>query len=196
MPLAIDGSRLLADLHAFRAIGGVGTGVVRRAFSDADLEARRRLAAAFAEAGLAPVWDPVGNLFGLPPGDAPALLLGSHSDTQPEGGWLDGIYGVVVALAVARAAHAAGGPRVAVVSFQDEEGAFAPLMGSRFWAGRTDLPDLVDNRDSDGRRLGDLIKAVPELAGAERVPAARFSGFLEAHIEQGPVLDAEGEAIG
>ena len=196
MPLAVDGDRLLADLAAYRRIGGRGNGVVRRAFSEPDLEARRLVARHMAEAGLDVRWDPIGNIFGLPPGDGPCLLVGSHSDTQPEGGWLDGIYGVAVGLAVARAARAAGGPRVAVVSFQDEEGAFASLMGSRWWTGAYRMEDLREAVDSDGRRLGPLLDAVPEIQGAQPVEPERFSGFLEAHIEQGPVLHETGEAIG
>lgn len=196
MPIAINGNRLLEDLHAFRRIGGQGTGVVRRAFSPADIEARRLLAAKLEEFGHETLWDPVGNLFGLPPGAARPILIGSHSDTQPEGGWLDGIYGVLVGLEVARASAEGGGPPVAVVSFQDEEGAFASLLGSRYWTGQLARDGLLDRQDSDGRRLGDLIEGVPEIRDAQPVPVERFRCFLEAHIEQGPVLDEEGEALG
>ena len=104
----INSTRLLDDLAALRRIGGHGTGVVREAFTATHLEGRRWLARRFAEAGLRPVWDPIGNLFGLPPTGRPAVLIGSHSDTQPEGGWLDGSYGVICGLEIARAAQEAG----------------------------------------------------------------------------------------
>ena len=91
----IDPERLLDDLGTLRSFGACGNGVVRPAFSEADIASRKWLADRMADAGLTPVFDPAGNLFGLPPGDGKCLLLGSHSDTQPEGGWLDGAYGVI-----------------------------------------------------------------------------------------------------
>ena len=102
--ITIDPDRLIDDLSKLRSFGACGDGVVRPAFSDTDIAARRWLSERMAEAGLEPFFDPVGNLFGLPPGDGRCLLLGSHSDTQPEGGWLDGAYGVIAGLEVARAA--------------------------------------------------------------------------------------------
>lgn len=194
--LSIDPDRLLADLATLRSFGRSGSGVVRRAFSDADLAARRWLAGRMAEAGLEPRFDPAGNLFGLPPGGTKPLLLGSHSDTQPEGGWLDGAYGVVAGLEVARASLESGGPPVAAVAFQDEEGRFGLFTGSQFWAGELTLAAMDALRDLEGVRLGDLRAAVPELAQAVPLPPERFAGFLEIHIEQGPVLDATGEKIG
>jgi N-carbamoyl-L-amino-acid hydrolase len=98
---------MLATLDHLRTIGGVGTGVSRPAFSDADVAARRWLAERMREAGLEVRIDPAGNLFGLPPGDEPAILVGSHSDTQPQGGWLDGALGVAAGLELARAAREA-----------------------------------------------------------------------------------------
>ena len=103
-PVPVRSARMLAELDELRRIGGVGMGVSRMAFSDADIEARIWLAARMKEAGLHAVTDPWGNLFGLPPGEGKCLLVGSHSDTQPLGGWLDGIYGVACGLELARAA--------------------------------------------------------------------------------------------
>ena len=100
--VTINGDRMLADLHHLRQFGACGTGVVRPAYSEPDIAARRWLAEKMKAAGLRPVFDPVGNLFGLPQGDEPCVLLGSHSDSKPEGGWLDGAYGVIAALEVAR----------------------------------------------------------------------------------------------
>ena len=136
--MQIEPARLLADLHYLRSFGKEGTGVVRPAFSEPDIAAREWLAEKMHEAGLEPVFDPVGNLFGLPSGDDPCLLMGSHSDSQPEGGWLDGAYGVIAALEVSRAAR--GQVPVAVVSFQDEEGRFGALTGSNVWSGGITTP--------------------------------------------------------
>ncbi len=194
--IKVDSERLLADLTTLRGFGASGNGVVRQAFSEVDLEARRWLAGRMAEAGLQPHFDPIGNLFGLPPGDRPAILIGSHSDTQAEGGWLDGAFGVIAGLEVARASLESGGPPVAAVAFQDEEGRFLSLTGSRVWMGDATLEEADDTPDRNGVRLGDLRRKVPELTDAEFLPYNRFSTFLEAHIEQGPVLDSSGESVG
>src|SRR6056297_4283984 len=133
----VNTDRFLAELHKLREFGaaGVGKGVVRPAYSAADIEARQWLVERMREAGLTPHYDPVGNLWGLAPsaGGGKSLLLGSHSDSQPEGGWLDGALGVIAALEVARASREAGGPPVSVVSFQDEEGRFGVTTGSTVW---------------------------------------------------------------
>jgi N-carbamoyl-L-amino-acid hydrolase len=192
----INSTRLLENLAALRRIGGQGTGVVREAFTATDLEGRRWLARRFAEAGLRPVWDPIGNLFGLPPTGRPVVLIGSHSDTQPEGGWLDGSYGVICGLEIARAAQEAGLKGIAVVSFADEEGTFEPLLGSRVWSGELPFSAIQDRTDRNGRRLRDVLAGMPELRAAEQVPPQLFKAYIEAHIEQGPVLDDAAEAIG
>lgn len=113
--MKVDAARFLADLHKLMEFGasGFGKGVVRPAYSAADMAARDWLAKRMREAGLRVEVDPMGNLFGLAEG--PSLLLGSHSDSQPEGGWLDGALGVIAALEVARASSEAGGPAVSVV---------------------------------------------------------------------------------
>lgn len=182
----------MADLDRLRDFGRSGSGVVRRAFSEQDIAARRWLARRMEEAGLTPRWDPAGNLFGLPPGDGPFVLVGSHSDTQLTGGWLDGAFGVIAGLEIARAA----GGGVACVSFQDEEGRFGNFTGSGTWLGDWAIAEADGWRDWDGIRLGDLRGEVPEVAGGTFPPVARFSHFIELHIEQGPVLDTAGEAVG
>ena len=132
--VSINSSRLLADLNYLRGIGGVGTGVVRPAFSDKDMEARIWLKEQFELAGLTSTIDGVGNVFGKSKNDGPALLIGSHSDTQPEGGWLDGALGVIYGLEIVRAFRE--DPRtdnlaIDAVSWQDEEGNFLSCLGSR-----------------------------------------------------------------
>jgi N-carbamoyl-L-amino-acid hydrolase len=188
-----DPDRFLADLHALRAFGADGPGVRRRAFTAEDVASRVWLATRMRDAGLTPQMDPAGNLFGLAEGRS--LLLGSHSDTQPEGGWLDGALGVIAALEVARAAWDAGGPPVSVVSFQDEEGRFGALTGSSIWAGKLTLEDADTLTATDGVRFSDARRAVADMVQGF-VDPARFTGFLEMHIEQGPVLDQVHEAIG
>ncbi|MEO1111225.1 MAG: hydantoinase/carbamoylase family amidase [Pseudomonadota bacterium] len=187
--------RFLRDLHTLRSFGasGVGKGVVRPAFSAPDVAARKWLINQFEASGLAPHVDPAGNVFGLT--DAPSILLGSHTDTQPEGGWLDGALGVIVALEVARAAKEAGGPPVSVVNFQDEEGRFGALTGSSIYSGKTTLAEADGFTDSNGVCFRDARSSIADLAGAF-VPQNRFSGFIELHIEQGSTLDDAGEAIG
>ncbi len=133
--LPIRPDRFLADLHAMRSFGaaGVGKGVVRPAYSEPDIAAREWLAGRMRDAGLSVHVDPVGSVFGLAEGRS--LLMGSHTDSQPEGGWLDGALGVIAALEVARASVEAGGPPMSVVSFQDEEGRFGVTTGSAVWSG-------------------------------------------------------------
>lgn len=193
--MKIDPNRFLKDLHDLRRFGaaGVGKGVVRPAFSGADVAARRWLADRMAAAGLTPRFDAAGNLFGLAEGRS--VLTGSHSDSQPEGGWLDGAFGVIAGLEVARAAAEQGGPPVSVVSFQDEEGRFGGLGGSEIWSGLTDLSEADRRTDAGGLSFAEARKAIADVAGAP-VDPARFSAFIEAHIEQGPVLDTSREQVG
>jgi N-carbamoyl-L-amino-acid hydrolase len=191
--MPIDPARLLADLHELRGFGREGKGVVRPAFSAPDIAAREWLAGKFREAGLAPRFDPAGNLFGVPEGEGPFLLMGSHSDSQPEGGWLDGAYGVIAALEASRAAR--GQVPVAVVSFQDEEGRFGALTGSNLWSGGITLEEADRLRDLTGESFAEARGRMAHLAGGFVEPGL-FSGFVEAHIEQGPWLDRAGEAVG
>lgn len=189
----IDSERFLADLHHLRSFGAQGSGVVRPAFSAPDLAARDWLAGRMAEAGLRVRWDAMGNLFGLAEG--PSLLVGSHSDTQPTGGWLDGALGVIAALEVARAAREVGGPAISVVSFQDEEGRFGGTTGSAVWAGLLPLAEADAAEDTDGITLAKARQALGSRVGPN-VDPAEFTGFIELHIEQGPTLDTAGEQIG
>jgi N-carbamoyl-L-amino-acid hydrolase len=196
----IDPYRLLADLRELRAIGAQGRGVVRPAFSAADMDARRWLKRRFEEAGLEATIDGVGNVFGRATQSGTALLLGSHSDTQPTGGWLDGSLGVICALEVARALAADDSTRtlpVDVVSFQDEESRFVGCLGSRSLTG-TLTPEMeLGVADSRGVALADALREAG-LAGVPRLRLARerYAGFVEAHIEQGPHLEEAGHRIG
>jgi N-carbamoyl-L-amino-acid hydrolase len=102
---------------------------------------------------------------------------------------------VIAALEVARTAREQGGPPVSVVSFQDEEGRFGALTGSAVWSGKLSLEDADTLVATDGTGFADARARVADLAEGF-VDPSRFSAFIEAHIEQGPVLDAAGEAVG
>src|SRR5262249_48573309 len=136
--IEINPERLLATLEALRNIGRCGTGVHRPALTPADLEGPLWPRARPAELCFQPRPARAGTVVGSPPADAPAILIGAHSDTVPQGGWLDGALGVAYALEIATARVEALGTtaaRVDVVSFQDEEGTFVPLLGSRAFIG-------------------------------------------------------------
>jgi len=197
---AIRPARLLSDLRTLRSIGAHPPGVVRPAFSAADMEARRWLRQRYEDAGLDATIDGVGNVLGRSRHPGKALLIGSHSDTQPTGGWLDGALGVVYGLEVARALADDPATRtlpVDTVSFQDEEARFIGCLGSRSLTG-TLTPAMEDGAtDSAGTPLADAIAAAG-LAGVPRLrlEPGRYAGFLEPHIEQGPHLDENGHRIG
>lgn len=197
----INADRLMAVLATLRNFGRDRTGVHRPALTPADLEARLWLGAQLADIGYDWKIDRFGTVLGRAPGDAQAILIGSHTDTVPHGGWLDGALGVAYALEIATArAQALGAHRaqVDVVSFQDEEGTFLPFLGSLgFISEISDAAAVAGKRTPDGRRLGDALAAdairdQPIL----RLDLKRTIAFLEAHIEQGPRLEASHLPIG
>ena len=192
----LDEDRAIADLRSLAEIGKFQTGVHRPALSDADLEARRWLCAEMRAAGLDAEIDGVGTVLGQAPRARQALLLGSHSDTVPYGGWLDGAMGCIFALAVARAWKAAE-VGVDVVSFTDEEGTFMACGGSRLFCGDLGLQDFDAARNASGDSFAARLQSLG-LAGRPlaKLDPARHRAFLEAHIEQGPRLIESGTAVG
>lgn len=196
----IDPDRLLADLDHLRTFGACGNGVVRPSLSTMDIEARHWLVQRMRDAGLDARIDGVGNVLGRCKRPGPALLIGSHSDTQPCGGWLDGAMGVVYGLEIARAlaedpatAHLA----VDAVAWVDEEGTFLGCLGSRSWCGVLAPDDEAAARNAEGVTLRDALAAAGlSEVPRERLPAGRYAGYLEAHIEQGPYLEEAGRQIG
>lgn len=196
----ISPERLLADLRTLRGFGAQGIGVVRPAFSETDMAARRWLASRYAEAGLEATIDGVGNVLGRSRKPGKALLVGSHSDTQPTGGWLDGAFGVVCALEVARALAADEATRelpVDIVSFQDEESRFVGCLGSRSLVGAL-TPEMEEGAvDKGGVTLAEALRGAGlAQAPRHRLSRERYAGFFEAHIEQGPTLEDGGKRLG
>ena len=191
--------RLMADLRELRSFGTTGTGVVRPAFSDVDIASRHWLVKKLTEAGLDARIDGIGNVFGRSRNSGKALLTGSHSDTQPTGGWLDGAMGVIYGLEAARALGECEETRhlaLDVASWVDEEGAYFTCLGSRSFCDDV-TPDQIANAEGNGRPLTRAIsEAGLDGAAPARLEEGRYAGYLEAHIEQGPHLEAEGKRIG
>jgi N-carbamoyl-L-amino-acid hydrolase len=196
--LAIDPARLLGDLHALSAIGAYRTGVHRPTFSPDDLAARAWFAERLAEAGLAPEIDGIGNVIGRSPA-ARVLLVGSHLESQPHAGRLDGPLGILYGLEAARALADAGETAALdVAAWADEEGWFGQFLGSRsFCGGLTEAEIDAARHRTDGTPLRAAL-ALAGYAGRPRavLPPGRYIGYAEAHIEQGDRLSSEGLRIG
>ncbi|AUT65525.1 Zn-dependent hydrolase [Paraburkholderia terrae] len=196
----INPVRLLDDLKTLRSFGANGPGVVRLSLSPVDMEARRWLAGRMTDAGLDATIDGVGTVFGRSRKPGPAVVIGSHTDTQPTGGWLDGALGVIYGLEIARALDECAATRdfaVDVASWIDEEGTFSSFLGSRSFVGDAIDASLQHARNRDGVLLGDGLAQ----AGVANVPRvvldrARQRAYLEPHIEQGGRLEASGKSIG
>jgi N-carbamoyl-L-amino-acid hydrolase len=200
--LRVDGERLLSRLFALARIGDTGDGGCRRlALSDEDRAGRDLLCRWIQEIGLELHVDGIGNIVGVLPGEieGPAVLMGSHIDTVGTGGKYDGALGVMAGLEVLATLKDAGiKPRrtMAVIAFTGEEGArFQPdLLGSCVWTGDMTLEEAYVIADSDGKRAGDEVKRIG-YAGTLPPGAIEAHAYLELHIEQGPVLHAEGGGL-
>lgn len=190
--MPIDSARFLADLHALRDFGRDGHGVHRPTYSPDDVAARAWFAARAKEAGLDVTIDGIGNLLAKGPGEGPHLLLGSHLETQPHGGWLDGALGCTAALEAARSV----GHGIDVVAYADEEGHFGSMIGSRSMIGDLTEAQMDQGVNRDGLRLRDAL-AQAGYVGRERLrlDLKRYLGYMELHIEQGPELDSSGGAL-
>jgi len=197
--IEINPERLLNDLNALRSFGRVGNGVVRTAFSPIDLESRHWLVDQLKTAGLKASIDGVGNVIGKTTYPR-ALLIGSHSDTQPTGGWLDGALGVIYGLEIARAYHEAGqisNVGIDVASWMDEEGSYCSSLGSRSFCGEFTDTELQNSRTNQGGHVDELLQqAGLSDRPREILDPKRYLGYLEAHIEQGPFLEQTGYKIG
>jgi N-carbamoyl-L-amino-acid hydrolase len=196
----VDGSRLwtrLMDLARFgaREDGGVD----RQTLTKAEVAARAQVIDWGRTLGLTPYTDAAANLFLRFEGSDPTLppvLTGSHIDSQPTGGKFDGAFGVLAALEAIQAMRDAGlSPRrpIEVVAWTNEEGSrFSPGMtGSDLFTGTKVLDDLGNNRDSAGVRLADALahELASDVDVAHRPFGFPVAAFVEAHIEQGPLLE-------
>ena len=190
------------------AISALADGYIERTYLTVEHKAANELTATWmTEAGMDSTWqDAAGNVCGRLEGERPglpALLLGSHLDTVPQAGRYDGILGVMIAIEVAARIRASGTVlpfALEVVGFGDEEGTRfgATLLGSRALAGTWD-PAWWSLVDADGVSLRQAYAAFgldPDAVGRAARRAEDVVGYLEAHIEQGPVLEARGRALG
>ncbi|MCW5605825.1 MAG: M20 family metallo-hydrolase [Burkholderiales bacterium] len=203
----IDQARLWCRHVEMARIGAIpGNGVNRAAFSKEDIAARKLLIDWAHARGFSIAVDGIGNLFirreGLEPG-LPPVITGSHMDSQPRGGRFDGIYGVLAGFEALEAIDEAGvrtRHAIEVVAWSNEEGGRFPpcTMGSAVHTGARPLEDFLDMKDNEGTLLRDALAetlaATPEATKREfRSPAA---AYVEAHIEQGPLLENAGKTIG
>jgi len=203
----VSEQRLWQRHEQLAAIGSTERGGVnRQALSAQDFVASRQLIQWGQAIGMHASRDAAGNVFltlaGSDP-DAPAVMSGSHLDSQPTGGKYDGVYGVLAALEACEAIHAAGlRPRrnIEVVAWMNEEGSrFAPgMMGSAVFAGARGLADIETVVDSRGisvkSALSDAAAALDDIA--LRPIGAPLAAYIEAHIEQGPLLERNNTTIG
>jgi N-carbamoyl-L-amino-acid hydrolase len=200
----INSDRLWASLMEMAGIGGTPAGgVCRLALTDLSRESRDLFIAWCEEAGCATHFDAAGNIFARRAGanDARApVMTGSHLDTQPTGGKFDGAYGVLAGLEVVRTLNEHGietAAPVEVVVWTNEEGCrFTPSMaGSGAFAGVYDLDYVLARTDESGVSIGAELTRIG-YAGDARPGARPVAAYFEAHIEQGPVLEAENTIIG
>jgi N-carbamoyl-L-amino-acid hydrolase len=201
--LRINEARLMARLDELAAIGATADGsCCRLALTDEDKAGRDLVVGWMKALGLEVRVDPIGNIFGLRRGteDVDPVMTGSHIDTVRTGGRYDGNLGVLGALEVMQVLNEAGIATrrpLAVGVFTDEEGArFQPdMLGSLVYAGGLPLAQAYETVGIDGKMLKDELARIGYL-GEAPLPLARPHAFVELHIEQGPVLDAEGLTIG
>jgi len=195
----------VADLRELAELTGGPDGARRLAWTEDWLRAREWLRGKLDELGTSVETDEAGNIWATLPGERPeVLVLGSHVDAVPNGGWLDGALGIVGALAFLRS-HADGGspPPVTLrlVDWADEEGARfgRSLFGSSAVAGTLDPAAVSDLKDREGERLADVLARFDvdvERAGEAGARLEDVAAYLELHIEQGPVLERMGLAAG
>lgn len=200
--LTINGHRLNQTIAELATIGTSPDGGSHRlAFSDADIQARTWVQRRMTAAGMNVFTDPAGNLIGHYPGrypDAPALATGSHIDSVPNGGIYDGTYGVLAGLEVVQTLHDNNirlNHPVELIVFADEEGT---MIGSKTMAGQV-LVDPRPRQHPDNISIENKLKRIggdwQQLPLAQR-DTRSLAAFVELHIEQGPVLEAVGNAIG
>lgn len=203
----IDSDRLWQSLMQLAEVGGTPKGgVCRLALTDLDRQGRDLFVTWCRDAGLSVRVDAIGNIFARRDGSDPnrrAVAMGSHIDTQPTGGKFDGNFGVLAGLEVLRTLADAGIRTAApleVVVWTNEEGSrFVPvMMGSGVFSGAFSLNEVLSQQDLGGLTVADELDRIG-YAGSQipgEVPNGMFDAYFEAHIEQGPVLEAHDLPIG
>jgi N-carbamoyl-L-amino-acid hydrolase len=201
--LRVDGQRLWKSLMEMAQIGATEKGgVCRLALTDLDKQSRDLFIEWCEAAGCRVAVDPVGNIFARRPGrdnHLPPVVAGSHLDSQPTGGKFDGAYGVLAALEVLRTLNDGAVETeapVEVVVWTNEEGSrFAPaMMGSGAFAGLFPVDEILAATDVDGKTFGEELERIGYTGQPFGKP--NVCAYFEAHIEQGPILEAEEKTIG
>ena len=202
--LRIDGSRLWHSLMEMAKIGATEKGGVNRlALTEVDKEGRDLFVRWSKEAGCTIRIDKVGNIFARRPGrnsDLPPVVTGSHLDSQPTGGKFDGAYGVLAGLEVIRTLndldYETERPLEVAVWANEEGSRFAPgMIASGAFAGVFNLDFALSLKDPEGKSFGDELERIG-YAGDSEVPGHDVHAYIEAHIEQGPILEAADKTIG
>ncbi|SHM62947.1 Zn-dependent hydrolase [Roseibium suaedae] len=202
--LRINGDRLWDSLMEMAQVGpGIAGGCNRQTLTDEDAEGRKLFQKWCEDAGMTMGVDKMGTMFMTRPGtdpDALPVYVGSHLDTQPTGGKYDGVLGVLGALEVVRSMNDLGIKTrhpIVVTNWANEEGArFAPAMlASGVFAGVHSLEYGYGRKDLEGKTYGEELERIGWL-GDEEVGARKMHAYYELHIEQGPILEAEGKDIG
>src|SRR5262245_58982846 len=202
--LKTDAVRLWDSLMTTAAIGGtVKGGICRLTLGEHDKTVRSWLQAQVEALGFTVVRDDMGVMFARHPGqrdDVPPIAIGSHLDTQPTGGKFDGTLGVLAALEVLRTLHQAGYETFApieLINWTNEEGArfTPPMLASGVFAGVFTRDWACGRTDAAGETFGAAMEGIGERGEAVCGQHA-LSAFFELHIEQGPILEAEGVDIG
>jgi beta-ureidopropionase / N-carbamoyl-L-amino-acid hydrolase len=204
MALAISLPRLRAHIEALSQFGRNpdGQGITRSCWSPAHEEARGWLLARMKEAGLTTWVDEAGNTFGKLGEGGPAVMTGSHIDTVPQGGSLDGALGVLAGLECLQTLREAGTRTrrpLTMVAWSDEEGRYAGLFGSRAFTGKLDTRQIQHFKSADGVRLVDAMSRAgfdPSEAPKAKCDPRTLAAYVELHIEQGPHLEAARIPIG
>lgn len=195
--------RLRKDLEDLSKIGRLPTGgVSRQTFSKADKQAREWLIAKFKEAGLDTRVDEVGNIIGRTEGSGPAVICGSHLDSIPDGGFFDGVLGILAPLECVRSIKEQGydlPAPIEIIAFSDEEERFLGFLGSYAFIGDLEAMSISSIKDSSGVSLKSAMKEfgldINTAVKAKRDPDD-IKAFIEMHIEQGPILERDGCPVG
>lgn len=205
MTITLDRDRFVDTMKTQATIGGTEDGGLHRlALSDADKAARDWFVDQLQEMDLTVRIDEFGNVFGHRPGTDPnasPVLVGSHLDSQPNGGIYDGQLGIIAGLELLRTLHdkeIETTHSIEIVNWTNEEGSrFQPILqGSGVWSGEFDLWTEYQRKDHNGVRLLDELERIGYRGSAPAEPGEEYKTYYELHIEQGPYLEETGSDIG